>query len=1198
MKSKKIFVLLSALALSLAACSSKGNNPSTSQGGADSTSQGGDSQSSQGGNSTSDQGGEVAVTSVTLDQATLALEVGKSANLTATVLPANASNTKVSWSSSDATIASVSNLGKVTAVKVGTATITATSQSNPQIKAECVVTVSEEGGKYGSVNKPKTVAQILAIAAEECKEANDRTAEPVYVKGIVWKAPTNKGTFSQGIYLKDALTDQKDLWVYSANHDELKEPYKNDEVVLHGYLMNYNGTIEVSNVTIDGAKVYPAVDSVTRGTSSITYNVEHGSVNAEAPKSGKNMSEFSFTVTPEANYKVDTVSINGTEVTAQADGSYKGVIKGDMTVAIEISEVGVENLRAVMKYTPAEGSASGNMTGGNDAALLGLDPTLFSAVSGMETGIYAGLNAAGNIRLYNNRNSETDKTDGTHITVSSARATIKKIDITLASTSVAGALLQVKAGDTVVTGENLSYEINASSFTLKNVTDGADSKQIHIDQVAITYEMKAEVHATGIAVAPTSLEIEVGNNGQLAATLTPENATDVVVWSSSADAIATVDQTGKVTAVAVGTATITAKVSDEIKATAAITVKAAKVINYGTAEAPLTVAEAKAVLDETGTSESKQPLFVKGIVSQNTALSSYGNFDEVWLQNADGSVAKEFELYRVKFDASVTDAPTTENGLAGYEVVAKGYGKIYRDTYELTTSSNEPKNPLIIAATAPAAVPATGISLDKETATLYPEQTLQLKATLAPAGAVDPITWTSSDPAVATVSDSGLVTAVAAGTAKITAKVSDSIKAECTVTVEAPVNTPEFDADLTTEMNVNNGFTITSSSKVSKKTGYYQDGGTADSEINYFMVKKAAPIFASQPSSIKLTAKLGAGSAKDPLDHNVEACFVDASGDEIAATKVTVATALPKDPADFTVDLPYNANACGVKLMHMKENSWNARYYSFSLRVTAGETPVEQPVGQFHGLAKTAAGTFIPVDMVLAADSVALDINGAAATVTSYNWDNKDTLSIVTDGAYGTITATFAENVFTITGLTGAAAAQLDLTYAVQLSGNCQFIDCSVMTLDQMNATFVRRYDRNDGNGWQINNPSDGRISVATKEGRTGLQCNGFSTGKVGFTLKNDLPTPIPGTVIKSVGCWIYNPGESSFTMKLFAYKGANRTNNGQLNTFTIEPGWHFYQSGVVNGSSFTSSDSFYNFQFYYENVSVHPVFDDLCIYM
>ena len=292
----------------------------------------------------------------------------------------------------------------------------------------------------------------------------------------------------------------------------------------------------------------------------------------------------------------------------------------------------------------------------------------------------------------------------------------------------------------------------------------------------------------------------------------------------------------------------------------------------------------------------------------------------------------------------------------------------------------------------------------------------------------------------------------------------------------------------------------------------------------------------------------------------------------------------------------------GTNIISIKTNGGG---YRVSVKadgnVTLAEAPVEiaQPTGAFRGLAKTAAGSFIPVDMVLAADSVALSINGAAATVTSYAWNKTNgTISIVTDGDYGTISASFAENVFTITGLTGAAAAQLDLTFAVQLSGNCQFIDCGAMTLDEMNAMFVRRYDRGDGNGWQINNPSDGRISAVTKEERAGLQCNGFSSGKVGFTLKADLAQPIPGSAIKSVGCWIYNPGETSFQMKVFAYKSANRATNGQLNTFTIEPGWHFYQTGVVNGSSFTSSDSFYNFQFYYENVSVNPVFDDLCIYM
>lgn len=231
-------------------------------------------------------------------------------------------------------------------------------------------------------------------------------------------------------------------------------------------------------------------------------------------------------------------------------------------------------------------------------------------------------------------------------------------------------------------------------------------------------------------------------------------------------------------------------------------------------------------------------------------------------------------------------------------------------------------------------VAATAIALDQATASVEVGGKVTLVATPTPANATSPITWISSDETVATVAN-GVVTGVKAGTATITAKVSDEIKAECVVTVTAPVtDTPDFEADLTTDMNVNHGYTITSEN-VSKKSGYYQDGGTANTSVNYFMVKKAAPIFSAQPTSIKLTASLGAGSDKDPLDHNVEVCFVDADGNEIAATKVTVASALTKAAANYTVDIPYAANACGIKLMHMKETSWNARYYSFSLAVVA-----------------------------------------------------------------------------------------------------------------------------------------------------------------------------------------------------------------------------------------------------------------------
>ena len=267
------------------------------------------------------------------------------------------------------------------------------------------------------------------------------------------------------------------------------------------------------------------------------------------------------------------------------------------------------------------------------------------------------------------------------------------------------------------------------------------------------------------------------------------------------------------------------------------------------------------------------------------------------------------------------------------------------------------------------------------------------------------------------------------------------------------------------------------------------------------------------------------------------------------------------------------------------------------------ENAVAQPTGQFHGLAKTSTGSFVPVDAVLAADSAGLSIKGEAQTVSSYQWNGAtSTLSIVTSGSYGTITATFANNVFTITGISGEGVSEFDLTFAVQLSGNCLYLDCNDMDQAAVTATFLRRYDREDNNGWQSNGSGSDKLWITNdgKEGK-GVQCKGFldnGKGKIGLSLKNDLPTPIPGTKVKSIGCWIKNPGNANVSTTLFAYKGAGRTSAAQLNTFTLQPGWNFVQSGVVNGSNFTTANSLYNFQFYIEHVNDNLIYDNFCIYM
>src|SRR6185436_5445084 len=80
---------------------------------------------------------------------------------------------------------------------------------------------------------------------------------------------------------------------------------------------------------------------------------------------------------------------------------------------------------------------------------------------------------------------------------------------------------------------------------------------------------------------------------------------------------------------------------------------------------------------------------------------------------------------------------------------------------------------------------ATSLQVSPKALTLEAGMTNQFVAIPALAGSSRPVTWTSSDPAVVTVSPNGTVTGIAAGTATITAS-SDGANARAAVTITAP----------------------------------------------------------------------------------------------------------------------------------------------------------------------------------------------------------------------------------------------------------------------------------------------------------------------------------------------------------------------------------------------------------------------------
>ena len=100
------------------------------------------------------------VASVALDETALVLFTGQTHDFIATVLPDNAMDKSVTWSSSDPTVASISETGKLTALKKGETTVTVTT-TDGEFTAECAVEVLTPMVAVESVSLDKTEATVM-----------------------------------------------------------------------------------------------------------------------------------------------------------------------------------------------------------------------------------------------------------------------------------------------------------------------------------------------------------------------------------------------------------------------------------------------------------------------------------------------------------------------------------------------------------------------------------------------------------------------------------------------------------------------------------------------------------------------------------------------------------------------------------------------------------------------------------------------------------------------------------------------------------------------------------------------------------------------------------------------------------------------------------------------------------------------------
>ena len=748
----------------------------------------------------------VPVTSVTLDKTTLTLTEGDETTLTATVKPDNATDKTVTWTTSDATVATVTD-GKVKAIKAGTATITAKAGDKT---ATCTVTVKAKVIPVTSMWLDKSELELtegdeaVLTATVMPENATDKTVTwtssntsvATVTDGKVKAIKAGTATITAKAGEKSAKCTVTVLPSFIAVTSVTLDRttlglVEGDQAVLTATVSPDNATDPTVTWTTSNASIATVEDgmvtAVKAGTATITA------------KAGDKTAKCTVTVTA-AFVPVTSVTLNKTtlEMTEGDETTLTATVKPDnatdKTVTWSSSDATVATVADGKVKALKAGTVTITATAGEKSATcavtvkakvipvtsITLDKTTLSLVEGDDATLIATV-------LPDNA---TDKT----VTWTTSDATVA---------SVAGGKVEaLKAGTAVITAK--AGDKTASC--------------------TVTVAAKV-IPVTSIWLDHSEMELTEGDEAILTATVKPDNATDkTVTWTSSDPSVATVTD-GKVKALKPGTATITAKAGDKsAKCTVTVKERVIPVTSITLNKSNLSMMEGDEFLlvatvlpenatDKTVTWISKNETVVTvtdGLVKALKAGSTI-----IIAQAGDASVAipvyveeryipvTSVTLDKHTLEMTVGEEYTLHATILPEDATNKNIDWISSSEYFATVEDGKVKalNPGEVTITAQVVdkedrcvvtikegvVPVTDITLDNASLTLIVGENATLNATVLPENATDKtVTWTSSNKNVATVSD-GVVTAVKAGTSTITAKAGDKT-ATCAVTVvNAPV---------------------------------------------------------------------------------------------------------------------------------------------------------------------------------------------------------------------------------------------------------------------------------------------------------------------------------------------------------------------------------------------------------------------------
>ena len=749
------------------------------------------------------------------------MAVGNKEELTATVTPAEATNKKVTWTTSDANVAVITEEGggglQVTAIAPGEALITVKTEDGGKT-ASCTVTVKEKIIPVESISLNQTTLS-LKIGEKETLQAMV-SPENATNKNISWSS------------------DKTDVATVDGNGNVSANSVGTATITAKAGEQSATCTVTVSKIPVSSITINGAEPTLVEGdTLILTATITPSDASY---KTVTWTSDNEVVATVDSNGKVTAESVGTATITATA-GDKSATCTITVKPIIAVTKVSItppdstkikygEAIDLVATVEP-ENATNKNVTWtSSDTTVATVD----------QNGRVAAQNKAGTATI-TVTTEDGGKTATCDITVEERSDVIPVINITLNETNKTinkGNSYQLTATFNPTNATNKIVNWSSSDPEVATVDGEGNVRAVgggtatitatsaENAEIKATCEVTVYVPVTGVKLNKTELRLASGTSYQLIATVEPEDATDnIVTWyTSNTGVIKNLDQNGRFTAGTVGKAIVRVYTFwDEFNATCNVTVytpvESVSIDNPPTELAVGDTVTLKATINPSGADykdvswSSNKPEIISvdsstgrieahkegeatitvttedGEKTASCTIKAIIPVESVTIVNAplemaegdtitlEADVLPEYATNKtVTWSSSNSEVATIDEETGFLKALKPG-------TVYITVKAGNGKSQMNRITIEEALVPVENITLDKANGEILVGKTLSLNATVLPDDANKNVTWSSDNEAVATVYQNGTVTGVSAGKATITATAVGGLTAQCNITV-------------------------------------------------------------------------------------------------------------------------------------------------------------------------------------------------------------------------------------------------------------------------------------------------------------------------------------------------------------------------------------------------------------------------------